>query len=57
MHNGVIARAGLPLYYVPVDLPPGRLGDFFRVVRAANFLGGNVTIPHKEEAAAMADSR
>jgi shikimate dehydrogenase len=57
MHNGVIARAGLPLYYVPVDLPPGRLGDFLRVVRVANFLGGNVTIPHKEEAAALADTR
>lgn len=57
MHNGIIARLGLPLYYVPVDLPPGRLGVFLQVVREANFLGGNVTIPHKEEAAGMADTR
>jgi len=57
MHNGVIARLGLPLYYVPVDLPPGRIGPFLRVVREANFLGGNVTIPHKEEAASLADTR
>jgi len=57
MHNGIIARLGLPLYYVPVDLPPGRLWNFLQVVRAANFLGGNVTIPHKEEAAGMADTR
>jgi shikimate dehydrogenase len=57
MHNGVIARLGLPLYYFPVDLPPGRLGPFLRVVREANFLGGNVTIPHKAEAAALADTR
>jgi shikimate dehydrogenase len=57
MHNGVIARLGLPLYYFPVDLPPGRLRGFLRVVREANFLGGNVTIPFKEEAAALADSR
>jgi shikimate dehydrogenase len=57
MHNGVIARLGLPLYYFPVDLPPGRLRRFFRLVREANFLGGNVTIPFKEEAAALADSR
>jgi shikimate dehydrogenase len=57
MHNGVIARLGLPLHYVPLDLPPGHLGRFLRIVRAGNFLGGNVTIPYKEEAAALADTR
>ena len=57
MHNGVIARLGLPLRYVPVDLPPGHLRGFLRIVRVANFLGGNVTIPYKEEAAALADTR
>jgi shikimate dehydrogenase len=57
MHNGVIARLGLPLRYVGVNLTPGFLLDFFRVVRAGNFLGGNVTIPFKEEAAALADER
>lgn len=57
MHNGIVARLRLPIYYVPVDLPPGRLGNFLQVVREANFLGGNVTIPHKEEAAGLADTR
>ncbi|MGE5188806.1 MAG: shikimate dehydrogenase [Gemmatimonadota bacterium] len=57
MHNGVIRRRGLPLRYVAVDLAPGRLPDFLRVVRQANVLGGNVTIPFKEEAAALADGR
>ncbi|MEW6721292.1 MAG: shikimate dehydrogenase [Thermodesulfobacteriota bacterium] len=57
MHNGVIARLGLPLCYVPVELPKGRLRGFLRIVREANFLGGNVTIPFKEEAAALADTR
>jgi shikimate dehydrogenase len=57
MHNEIIARLGLALYYVPVDLPPGSLGTFLQVVREANFLGGNVTIPHKEEAARLADTR
>jgi shikimate dehydrogenase len=57
MHNGVIARLRLPLRYIGVELPPGLLPDFFRVVRAGNFLGGNVTIPFKEEAAALADVR
>jgi shikimate dehydrogenase len=57
MHNGVIGRLGLPLHYVPFDLPPGNLRSFLRIVRAGNFLGGNVTIPHKEKAAAFADTR
>jgi shikimate dehydrogenase len=57
MHNGVIARLGLPLRYIGVDLRPGFLPDFFRVLRAGNFLGGNVTIPFKEEAAELADER
>ncbi len=57
MHNGVIRRRGLPLRYVPVELAPGRLPDFLKVVRDANFLGGNVTIPFKEEAAALSDWR
>lgn len=56
MHNGVIARRNLPFRYVAVDLSPGALPDFFRAVRAGNFLGGNVTIPYKEEAAALADT-
>ena len=57
MHNGVIRRRRLPLRYVAVDLAPGRLPEFLRVVREANVLGGNVTIPFKEEAAALADAR
>ncbi len=57
MHNGVIRRRGLPLRYVALDLAPGRLRDFLRVVRESNVVGGNVTIPFKEEAAALADTR
>ncbi|MCL5965739.1 MAG: shikimate dehydrogenase [Deltaproteobacteria bacterium] len=57
MHNGVIARLGLPLRYIAVDIPSSALPDFLRVARAGNFLGGNVTIPHKEAAAVEADER
>ena len=57
MHNGVIRKRGLPLRYVAVDLSPGRLPDFLRVIREANVLGGNVTIPFKEEAADLSDGR
>jgi len=57
MHNGVISRLGLPLAYVPVELPKGRLRVFLSIVREANFLGGNITIPFKEEAAELSDVR
>ena len=57
MHNAVIAQLGLPLTYIPVELQKKRLRGFLRIVREANFLGGNVTIPFKEEAAALSDVR
>lgn len=57
MHNAVIGRTGLPLRYVAVQVPPSAFSDFLRVVRCGNFLGGNVTIPHKEAAAREADER
>lgn len=57
MHGSVIRRRGLPLRYVGIDVPPDRFDDFIRVVRSANFLGGNVTIPYKRQAAEAADVR
>lgn len=57
MHNGVIARRRLPLRYVAIELAAGALPGFLQVVRSSNILGGNVTIPFKEEAAHLADSR
>jgi shikimate dehydrogenase len=57
MHGAVIRRRALPLRYIGIDVPPDRFGDFIRVVRAANFLGGNVTIPYKRQAAEAADRR
>ncbi len=57
MHNAAIARRGLPLRYVAIELAREALPDFFRVVRSSNILGGNVTIPYKEEAALLADTR
>jgi len=57
MHNGVISRLGLPLVYIPVELPKGHLRTFLSIVREANFLGGNVTIPFKEEVVALSDVR
>jgi len=55
MHNAVIARRGLPLRYVAIRLAQGMLPGFLQVARSSNILGGNVTIPYKEEAALLAD--
>lgn len=57
MHGAVIRRRKLPLRYVGIDLPPARFDDFVRVARESNFLGGNVTIPYKRQAAEIADER
>jgi shikimate dehydrogenase len=57
MHGAVIRRRSLPLRYVGIEIPPDRFDDFIRVVRSANFKGGNVTVPYKGRAAEAADAR
>ncbi len=57
MHGSVIRRRSLPLRYVGIEISPDRFEDFLGVVRSANFLGGNVTIPFKGRAAEAADGR
>ncbi len=57
MHGSVIRRRSLPLQYIGIEVPPPRFDDFIRVVRSSNFLGGNVTIPYKRQAAEVADIR
>jgi len=49
MHNAAFAALGLDWAYVPWPVPPDRLGEALRGLRAlANFAGANVTVPHKE---------
>jgi shikimate dehydrogenase len=49
MHNAAFAALGLDWVYLPWPVPPGRLGEAVRGLRAlANFAGANVTVPHKE---------
>src|SRR5512138_3124138 len=57
IHGAVIRRRRLPFAYVGIETPPDRFDDFIRLVRSANFLGGNVTIPYKQRAAEVADVR
>lgn len=59
MHNGVIEALRLQrLRFVPLELSDAAVAPFLRSLRGAgNILGANVTIPHKERAAAEADDR
>ncbi|MFT3720464.1 shikimate dehydrogenase [Pseudorhodoferax sp.] len=47
LHGHWIAELGLQGTYVPLPVPPGRVGEAVRGLRALGFAGCNVTIPHK----------
>ena len=47
MHNTAFAAAKLDLHYSACTVSPEALGDAVRGLRALNFAGANVTIPHK----------
>jgi shikimate dehydrogenase len=55
MQNAAFAARGLDWAYVPLDVEPERLPDAVRGLVALGFAGANVTIPHKEGAAALCD--
>jgi shikimate dehydrogenase len=55
IHGHWIATHGIHGSYEAIDVLPADLPAFFDRVRAGEFVGGNVTIPHKEAAFAFAD--
>jgi shikimate dehydrogenase len=48
IHNAAIAALGLDYVYVPFHVQPDNLGAAIEGFRAANVVGINVTIPHKQ---------
>jgi shikimate dehydrogenase len=54
MHNAWFADHGIDAVYVAVPVP-GEAAAFFRGLRSASLRGANITVPHKEAAAALAD--
>jgi len=48
MHNSAFAALNLNWCYVPLPVLPERLGEAVAGLRALNFVGANVTVPHKE---------
>ncbi len=55
MQNAAFAARGLDWAYVACDVPPERFDEAVRGLHALGFAGANVTIPHKNAAAAICD--
>ncbi len=48
MHNAAFAALGLDWAYVPLPVPPERVGEAVRGLAALGFAGANITVPHKQ---------
>ncbi len=57
IHGHWIKEHALDASYEAIDVAPADIGAFIERVRGGEFVGGNVTIPHKEAVFALADSR
>jgi shikimate dehydrogenase len=57
IHNHWLQAYGIAGAYEAVDVPPEQFADFVAAAPGRGFVGGNVTIPHKEEAFALADRK
>ena len=55
MHNAAFQAQGLDMVYLAFDVLPERLPEAVTGLRALNFRGVNVTIPHKEAIAHLLD--
>lgn len=47
-HNAAFEHLGLDYVYVPIEVPPDGIGAAVEGIRAMNFAGVNLTIPHKK---------
>lgn len=56
VHGYWLEKYGIAGSYDKVPVEPGELSLLFDRIRAGDFAGGNVTIPHKEEALKLADT-
>jgi shikimate dehydrogenase len=57
IHGHWIERYGIEGSYEKIDVAPAALEAFFERLRGGEFAGGNVTVPHKEAAFALSDSK
>ncbi len=57
VHGHWLARYGLAGAYVPLGVREGDFGSALAALPKLGFVGANVTMPHKERAFALADTR
>jgi len=55
MQNAALEAMGLDWCYVPLPVPPQRLGEAVAALRALDLVGANVTVPHKQAIMAWMD--
>jgi len=55
IHNAAFAQLGLDLAYVAHDVAPERLGAAMAAIRALEYRGLSITIPHKVQAMSLVD--
>jgi shikimate dehydrogenase len=55
MQNAAFAACALDWEYVPLEVEPGELAEAVRGLVTGGYAGANVTIPHKQAAAALSD--
>jgi len=51
LHNYWLRELGIAGSYEKIDVPPEALGEFFANFKTNGFIGANITVPHKTEAA------
>lgn len=57
IHGHWLAEHGIAGSYEPIEVAPEALPAFLDRIRSGEFTGGNVTVPHKEEAWKLVDFR
>lgn len=57
IHGHWLKTYGIAGSYEAIDVAPDDLEAFFDRIRAGEFIGGNVTVPHKEAAFELCDTR
>ena len=55
MQNAALEHCGLKMRYAAYDIAPEELAAALRLLASHQFVGANITIPHKIEAAAIVD--
>jgi shikimate dehydrogenase len=55
MHNAALEAAAIPASYARLHILPAELPEALRLLAGRNFIGANVTIPHKPAALALMD--